>query len=146
MNGVTEMRCPICKQEASVLSGESGHDSNWYCNSCGWKAWHQPAKYYSEKFDVQLKVEQNFNTRVNQLQLENIELREKMAMTCGVGSGGGCLFVHGDFDSIKAVQAIVLNNEKLRQKITDAENCLVCASIGDPMEIAQTALDILTHK
>ncbi|MGI9708673.1 ead/Ea22-like family protein [Serratia marcescens] len=47
----------------------------------------------------------------------NIELEAKTAMTMGVGSGNGNLFVHGDYDSIKAAQAIVLENESLRAKL-----------------------------
>lgn len=38
---------------------------------------------------------------------------EKWTTTMGVGEGLGRLFVHGDYDSIKAVQAIMLANEKL---------------------------------
>ncbi|MCF1610139.1 hypothetical protein LQ759_09620 [Serratia marcescens] len=45
------------------------------------------------------------------------ELESKTAMTMGVGSGNGNLFVHGDYDSIKAAQAIVLENESLRAKL-----------------------------
>ncbi|WP_312427427.1 hypothetical protein [Serratia sp. (in: enterobacteria)] len=47
----------------------------------------------------------------------NIELEAKTAMTMGVGSGNGNLFVHGDYDSIKAAQAIVLENQSLRAKL-----------------------------
>ncbi|MEX5769103.1 hypothetical protein AB4Y55_25490 [Serratia nematodiphila] len=45
------------------------------------------------------------------------ELEAKTAMTMGVGSGNGNLFVHGDYDSIKAAQAIALENESLRTKL-----------------------------
>lgn len=45
------------------------------------------------------------------------ELEAKTAMTMSVGSGNGNLFVHGDYDSIKAAQAIVLENESLRAKL-----------------------------
>ncbi|MBN5380283.1 hypothetical protein [Serratia marcescens] len=45
------------------------------------------------------------------------ELEAKTAMTMGVGSGNGNLFVHGDYDSIKAAQVIVLENESLRAKL-----------------------------
>lgn len=45
------------------------------------------------------------------------ELRRLRAMTrvtIGVGEGSGQLFVHGDYDSIKVAQSIVLENERLR--------------------------------
>ncbi|HFI5325863.1 TPA: hypothetical protein ACGQSM_003696 [Serratia liquefaciens] len=45
------------------------------------------------------------------------ELEAKTAMTMGVGDGGGSLFVHGDFDSIKTAQSIVFENESLRAKL-----------------------------
>ncbi|WP_273835609.1 hypothetical protein [Serratia marcescens] len=45
------------------------------------------------------------------------ELEAKTAMTMGVGSGNGNLFVHGDYDSIKAAQAIVLESESLRARL-----------------------------
>jgi len=45
------------------------------------------------------------------------ELEAKTAMTMGVGDGGGSLFVHGDYDSIKAAQSIVFENESLRAKL-----------------------------
>ena len=44
-------------------------------------------------------------------------LEAKTSMTMGVGDGNGTLFVHGDYDSIKAVQRIVLENEELRAKL-----------------------------
>ncbi len=42
------------------------------------------------------------------------ELRKKTAMTLGVGEGSGELYVHGDYDSIKACQAKLLEHETLR--------------------------------
>lgn len=45
------------------------------------------------------------------------ELEAKTAMTMGVGNGGGSLFVHGDYDSIKAAHSIVFENESLRAKL-----------------------------
>lgn len=41
------------------------------------------------------------------------ELRAKTSVTMGVGNGDGQLFVHGDYDSIKAAQAIVMERDKL---------------------------------
>jgi hypothetical protein len=40
-------------------------------------------------------------------------LEEKTACTVGVGDGSGTLFVHGDHASVKAVQALVLENERM---------------------------------
>jgi len=38
-------------------------------------------------------------------------------LTMGVGDGSGKLFVHGDYDSIKAAQAIVLERDRLREAL-----------------------------
>lgn len=45
------------------------------------------------------------------------ELEAKTAMSMGVGSGDGSLFQHGDCDSIKAAQTIVIESESLRAKL-----------------------------
>ena len=36
------------------------------------------------------------------------DLEQKTAITMGVGSGDGCLFVHGDYESVKTVQNKIL--------------------------------------
>jgi hypothetical protein len=43
------------------------------------------------------------------------ELQNKMSVTIGVGDGSGELFVHGDYDSVKRVQSIIFENERLRR-------------------------------
>jgi hypothetical protein len=48
-------------------------------------------------------------------------LRKKTALTMGVGCGAGQLFVHGDYESIKAAQAIVLEGERLRAQLANTE-------------------------
>lgn len=40
-------------------------------------------------------------------------LRAKTSMSIGVGDGTGNLFVHGDYDSIKRVQALIFEREVL---------------------------------
>jgi hypothetical protein len=48
---------------------------------------------------------------------ENERLQAKTGTTMGVGSGDGRLFVHGDYDSIKAAQAIVLERDQLKAEV-----------------------------
>lgn len=60
----------------------------------------------------------NMRKDIVSLQAECEALRAKTRMSLGVGDGAGDLFVHGDYDSIKRVQALVFENEKLRK---DAE-------------------------
>jgi DNA repair exonuclease SbcCD ATPase subunit len=55
--------------------------------------------------------------KVKELQQENETLKEKISCTLGVGSGDGKLFVHGDYDSIKAAQAIILERDALREQL-----------------------------
>lgn len=52
----------------------------------------------------------------------NVINGESLRATCtmGVGDGTGNLFVHGDYDSIKAAQRIVLERDRLRAGIVDA--------------------------
>jgi len=46
----------------------------------------------------------------------------KCAVTLGVGDGAGQLFVHGDYDSIKACQAKLLRLEKLEAELAAVRN------------------------
>ncbi len=55
----------------------------------------------------------NAAVRLTELQAEVDKLREKCSVTMGVGSGTGNLFVHGDYDSIKAAQNTALECERL---------------------------------
>lgn len=52
------------------------------------------------------------------MQMEIDELRAKTAATCGVGDGSGQLFVHGDYDSIKQVQHLIFEVERLRKEVS----------------------------
>ena len=63
------------------------------------------------------------------------ELEEKTSVTCGVGSGNGNLFVHGDYDSIKAVQALVFENERLRLAIGKFKNNEITKNKFDLFEL-----------
>ena len=49
------------------------------------------------------------------LQAECDALRTKTRMSLGVGDGTGNLFVHGDYDSIKRVQELIFECERLRR-------------------------------
>jgi hypothetical protein len=52
--------------------------------------------------------------------------------TLGVGNGDGKLFVHGDYESIKACQAIIIERDELRRKHLAMLNDL----LWQPMAIA----------
>lgn len=55
----------------------------------------------------------NVSAAVAALIARNAELEAKTALQMGVGDGAGQLFVYGDYDSIKAAQALVLRLEAL---------------------------------
>ncbi len=55
-------------------------------------------------------------------------MRAKTAMTMGVGTGDGKLFVHGDYESIKAAQEIVLERDGLRAEVERLTGCLATAN------------------
>lgn len=45
-------------------------------------------------------------------------LRAKTRTTMGVGSGDGQLFIHGDYESVKAAQRIVIERDQLRAELS----------------------------
>lgn len=49
-------------------------------------------------------------------------LRTKTSMSLGVGDGTGNLFVHGDYDSIKRMQVLIFEFEKLRKASSELTN------------------------
>jgi hypothetical protein len=53
---------------------------------------------------------------------ERDALAAKTACTLGVGDGSGSLFVHGDYASIKAAQAIILERDALAEKCRAMED------------------------
>ena len=75
---------------------------------------------------------------IEALRAEVERLKSMTAVTMGVGSGDGNLFVHGDCESIKAAQAIVLERGALRAErdaLRDAlsEALTRIAAIGYPV-------------
>jgi hypothetical protein len=54
---------------------------------------------------------------MEKLRREMEKLKSMTAVTMGVGSGDGDLFVHGDYESIKVAQAIVLERDTLRAEV-----------------------------
>lgn len=55
---------------------------------------------------------------VKRLEVENDRLRKLMSTTIGMGDGGGNLYVHGDYDSIKAVHRLVSERDELANEIS----------------------------
>jgi len=52
---------------------------------------------------------------------ERDRLRAMTACTMGVGNGDGKLFVHGDYESIKAAQEIILERVRLKAELAERE-------------------------
>ena len=61
------------------------------------------------------------------LQAECDALRDKIILSLGVGDGAGNLFVHGDYDSIKRVQELIFECEKLRRGVSELVGALESA-------------------
>lgn len=55
--------------------------------------------------------------QIQMLKADNERLRSK-GMTIGVGGGTGELFVHGDYESVKACQAKLIELERARKSLT----------------------------
>ena len=45
--------------------------------------------------------------------------------------------------SKQTCERLITEVEQLRDKVNDAKNCLVCAAIADPAEVAESTLAIL---
>jgi len=58
---------------------------------------------------------------ISALEGENRRLRSEVQHVMGVGDGSGQLFVHGDYESIKAAQAIVDRCESLSRRVAELE-------------------------
>lgn len=63
---------------------------------------------------------------------ERDELELKTGVCMGVGTGAGNLFVYGDYESIKAAQAIVLERDQLRSDLALAreENRIIISEFA----------------
>jgi len=61
---------------------------------------------------------------IKRLRAENERLHAMTSVTMGVGDGSGRLLVHGDYDSIKAAQAIVFERDQFRAENERLRTCL----------------------
>lgn len=77
------------------------------------------------------------------LQAECDALLDKTSMSLGVGDGTGNLFVYGDYDSIKRVQALIFECEKLRRSVTHLEKLLSAAAAGYATKMAPMSVKLL---
>lgn len=59
--------------------------------------------------------------QAEQLTARAEQAEAKPGMTLGVGDGSGQLFVHGDYDSIKAAQAIIFRAKRLAARVATLE-------------------------
>lgn len=74
-------------------------------------------------------------------------LRKKTEATMGVGNGGGQLFVHGDYESIKACQKIIFDKESLHSKLETAKEALrMITPIGSNYQVeCDSCVDVCDH-
>lgn len=77
---------------------------------------------------------------IERLQAEVERLRSMTAMTMGIGRGDGNLFVHGDYDSIKAAQSLVFRAERMKKALKDIRSLSSINSAMNPSPLALTVL------
>lgn len=77
---------------------------------------------------------------IEALRAEVERLKSMTAVTMGVGRGDGNLFVHGDYDSIKAAQALVLRAERMKKALKDIRSLSSINSAMNPSLLALTVL------
>jgi hypothetical protein len=56
---------------------------------------------------------------IERLQAEVERLKSMTSVTMGIGRGDGNLFVHGDYESIKAAQSLVFRAEGMKKALKD---------------------------
>lgn len=78
--------------------------------------------------------------KIEALRAEVERLKSMTAVTMGVGRGDGNLFVHGDYDSIKAAQALVIRAERLEKALKDIRSLSSINSAMNPNSFALTVL------
>ena len=88
--------------------------------------------YYDDKRKIQALTTELRALESASTKQEIERLASKTAVTMGVGNGAGQLFVHGDYDSIKAAQEIILERDQLRHQLAkrDAEILEQCRLNG----------------
>jgi len=75
------------------------------------------------------------NRAVVTLNAECNSLRDKMAVTMGVGDGSGQLFVHGDYESIKAAQRILDERSALAKELDEARGVIMDSDCDSPSAV-----------
>lgn len=77
-------------------------------------------KIILDQLEVISKSEWKLAGELTELQINYNTLQKKdNSCTLGVGEGSGRLFVHGDYDSIKATQKIILERDALKAKLAN---------------------------
>ena len=74
------------------------------------------------------------------LNAENDRLKSMTAVTMGIGRGDGNLFVHGDWDSIKAAQSLVFSAEGMKKALKDIRSLSSINSAINPNSLALIVL------
>lgn len=71
--------------------------------------------YISEQYDGEYVLFSDAHQQIEAANSEIAALKSKdISCTLGVGDGSGRLFVHGDYDSIKATQKIIIERDALK--------------------------------
>lgn len=71
----------------------------------------------AKDYDALRSASEALQAEVKTLQAEVERLKSMTAVTMGIGSGDGNLFIHGDYDSIKAAQALVFRAERMEKAL-----------------------------
>jgi hypothetical protein len=79
---------------------------------------------FSNAIEVGRLIEETEDRVAAEYQERIRQLEAKTQMALGVGDGSGQLFVHGDYESIKATQKIIFDSEEKTRRIRQLEEAL----------------------
>ncbi|TSE32973.1 hypothetical protein LCC91_07870 [Tepidimonas taiwanensis] len=88
----------------------------------------------------EIDTRQRAAAELRRLHTEVEWLKPMTAVTIGIGKGDGNLFVHGDYDSIKAAQSLVFRAEGMEKALKDIRSLSSINSAMNPNPFALTVM------
>lgn len=108
----------------------------WRCTVCG--RFGAVGRCCGEETRERASMEQ-LMAEYERLRAEAERLKSMTAVTMGIGSGDGNLFVHGDYDSIKVAQSRLFRAKRMEKALEDTRSLSSINSAMNPSPLAPAA-------